>query len=96
MPKRRDDFIDRAIEAQEHRYDPGYWTGGRVHPMYRASRPNKLGYLLSFFGGVIVVAGVSALDGSLSAIVMIAVGALELIAGVRLLRRRRTPTPDDE
>lgn len=40
------DSIERLIEWQEHRYDPGYYTGGNIHPLFAASRPNKYGYFL--------------------------------------------------
>jgi hypothetical protein len=32
---------------QDHRYDPGYFTGGNIHPLLKASRPNKYGYVLA-------------------------------------------------
>lgn len=28
-------MASRMNEAQDHRYDPGYWLGGRIHPFYR-------------------------------------------------------------
>jgi len=27
-------------------YDPGYFTGGNIHPLLKAKRPNKYGYVL--------------------------------------------------
>lgn len=33
-------------EVQSHRYDPGYWLGGRIHPLYR--RWGALGTTSSF------------------------------------------------
>lgn len=33
-------------EVQDHQYDPGYWTGGRVHPIYHASRRGRYGCFL--------------------------------------------------
>lgn len=38
--------VEKLIEWQEHRYDPGYYTGGNIHPLYAAARPNKYGYFL--------------------------------------------------
>lgn len=35
---------------QDHRYDPGYFTGGNIHPLLKARRPNKYGYFLIVSG----------------------------------------------
>ncbi len=45
----RDDgqkFIDRYDEKQSHNLDPGYFTGGRLEPVFLARRPNKWGWTL--------------------------------------------------
>ena len=46
------DPIRRLMEWQDHRYDPGYFLGGRIHPILLAPRPNKFGYLLIISGSV--------------------------------------------
>ena len=38
------------MEWQDHRYDPGSFLGGRIHPILLAPRPNKFGYLLVILG----------------------------------------------
>jgi hypothetical protein len=38
-----DPFRD-VKDWQDHRYDPGYFTGGNIHPLLKARRPNKYGY----------------------------------------------------
>jgi len=51
MPdKPANDPIARLMEWQDHRYDPGYFLGGRIHPILLAPRPKKFGYLLIIFG----------------------------------------------
>jgi hypothetical protein len=90
--KDRDPFHD-IREWQDHRYDPGYFTGGRIHPLYRASRPNRAGYVLLVFGGVsvamlaiMVARGEEALVGILT---VGAFAALQIAAGLRLIRGPR-------
>lgn len=41
-----DDPFRNLNEWQDHRYDPGYFTGGKIHPLLKARRPNKYGYVL--------------------------------------------------
>jgi hypothetical protein len=49
-----EDPIRRITEWQEHRYDPGHYTGGNIHPLITARRPNRYGYLL-IVSGVLVL-----------------------------------------
>ena len=44
-----DPFRD-VKDWQDHRYDPGYFTGGNIHPLLKARRPNKYGYVLILSG----------------------------------------------
>jgi len=37
-------------EWQDHRYDPGYFLGGRIHPVLKARRPNRYGWVLLVIG----------------------------------------------
>jgi len=48
------DPIENLKEWQDHRYDPGYFTGGNIHPTLKARRPNKYGYFL-LFGALIII-----------------------------------------
>lgn len=53
MKKRRSKHMgqfDDQVEWLDHRYDPGYFTGGNVDPLLRARRPNPLGYLYLLVG----------------------------------------------
>jgi hypothetical protein len=67
---------------QDHRYDPGYFTGGNVHPLLKAKRPNKYGYFL-------VLSGLSILFLALfgrwyNAVLQMALALLMIAAGVKL------------
>jgi hypothetical protein len=38
--KEKSDALERALEAQNHRYDPGYYMGGQINLLISARRPN--------------------------------------------------------
>jgi len=81
-----DPFRD-VKDWQDHRYDPGYFTGGNIHPILKAKRPNKYGYVLilgglawaffAFFGGDRL---------SIQAVFQIAMALLAITAGVKLVK----------
>ena len=48
--RKKENGIDRFIEWQEHQYDPGYWTRGRIPPFLLGKRPNKMGYTILVLG----------------------------------------------
>ena len=48
-----DPFAD-IRELQDHRFDPGHFTGGRIDPLLKARRPNPYGYVL-LVGGFISI-----------------------------------------
>jgi hypothetical protein len=52
--KDKDPFHD-VKDWQDHRYDPGYYTGGNIHPLLKARRPNKYGYVLVFSGLIMLL-----------------------------------------
>lgn len=98
--------VERFIEWQTHQYDVGYWTGGRIPPLYRADRPNRFGWAL-VVGGLMplaaVLGGAAMADDRAAALGQMArspevllvmlVAALGVASGVRLVRgpRRRAP-----
>lgn len=47
MAKRQPkDGMDGLVEWQDHQYDPGHWTGGNTHPIYRRGKGSRrYGYL---------------------------------------------------
>ncbi|HEX2062025.1 MAG TPA: hypothetical protein VHK90_14885, partial [Thermoanaerobaculia bacterium] len=82
--------FDTWNEVQDHRYDPGYWTGGRVHPIHRRrAGGNRYGWLLVLSGMVTIAFGASSLrsaDWSLApTILMLVVGLIMVVAGFRLV-----------
>ena len=83
---------------QNHQYVEGYYTGGRIPPFLRGTRPNPYGYALLVIGGCFavmfaVLAAVSLLglaDQSLDTLIFGgALAVLFLVAGIRLLRKPR-------
>jgi hypothetical protein len=94
---------DPAPEYTEwiaHRYDPGYYLGGRIHPLLRRRRdasgkyrPNPYGYLLIFGGLTTVLGGAYVPDGpaefrAVLAIVLAIIALFQFAAGWKLLARR--------
>jgi hypothetical protein len=83
-----DPFAD-IKEWQDHRLDPGHFTGGNVHPVLKSKRANKYGYLL-LIGGLV---GVFTLGGLIRSGQTWLIGATALwavvgiAAGTALIRR---------
>lgn len=95
MKKRRAegrDPFEGIREAQDHRYDPGYFTGGNIDPMLAAPRPNRYGWLLLVIG-VAILALVWSIPRGDTALWRVlgttAFALLYVVAGIKLLRRRR-------
>jgi hypothetical protein len=86
------DPFERIREAQDHRYDPGYFVGGRIDPMLTGARPNRYGWVLLIMG--ILLAGIFLFSDSSDVewwrwLLLGAYALLLLTAGVKLLRRKR-------
>jgi hypothetical protein len=76
-------------EWQEHRYDPGYFTGGNIHPLLKAGRPNKYGFVLILGGLGILVLALFENDHSLYWYYMalqVCFALLMITAGVKLIK----------
>ena len=90
----RDPFRD-IREWQDHRYDPGYFTGGRIHPILKGRRPNRYGWLLLASGLVGFAFIFARSDGGDFAwwqyVLGAAYGLLYVVAGFKLLRRQPDP-----
>jgi hypothetical protein len=87
----RDDPLADIREWQDHRLDPGHFTGGRVHPILRSKRAHWYGYLL-LAGGLVGVFTLGGLvrSGQTWLIGGTALGSIVAIAaGLSLIRRRR-------
>lgn len=77
-------------EWQEHRYDPGHFTGGNVHPILKAGRPNKYGYLLILGGLGILLVVFFGRDHTLYwyyAALQMCFALLLITAGVKLIKK---------
>jgi hypothetical protein len=92
-----DDPVERLMEWQEHRYDPGYYTGGKIHPLLRARRPNKSGYVLIVCGLLYTIPMILTLRSDpmpwYPILVWAPILVLIVLAGFRLIRgERKGPT----
>jgi hypothetical protein len=88
------DLIRELMEWQDHRYDPGHYTGGNLHPIIKARRPNKYGYLLLFGALVIILVGVLAPTDHVLywyyLTLQMGVALLMITAGLKLIRKPRS------
>jgi hypothetical protein len=91
------DPVERLIEWQEHRYDPGYFTGANIHPLLRGPRPNKYGYLLMVVASMTAILTILSLRAGVmplyQAFVIAPFLLLIFLAGFKLIRGRRAVDP---
>jgi phosphotransferase system glucose/maltose/N-acetylglucosamine-specific IIC component len=86
------DPFERIREAQDHRYDPGFFTGGNIDPMLAAPRPNRYGWVLLIIGIAFLAVVLSIPRSDISwwrFFLGIAFALLYVAAGIKLVRRRR-------
>lgn len=86
----QDDPVERLIEWEKHRYDPGYYTGANIHPLIRGRRPNRYGYIL-MVGGLMttILTILSIRNGSMplyQVFVLTPLLLLIFLAGFKLIR----------
>lgn len=94
-----DDPLGKYREWLDHRYDPGYFLGGRIHPLLTARRPNQYGWILVAFG----IANLIGIGRSLASPAAVESwtfigglpGLLFLWVGLRLLRRPHQEDAED-
>ena len=94
--RREPDPFHDIREWQDHRYDPGYFLGGRIHPLIKAGRPNRYGWVLLAFGllGFVLIFLTPREDtawwqyAGAAALLL-----LYVTAGFKLLRGKKRPTP---
>ena len=94
--EKENDPIERLTEWQEHRYDPGYYTGGNIHPLFTASRPNKYGYFLivgAIMILVLLVLGIRAGAMNWYAVVPTAFMLFLFLVGFKLIKKQPTREP---
>lgn len=103
----KDQYFDKLNEWQEHQYDPGHYTGGNIPPILtNPGRPAALGWLFIvsaiIFSTLILIIIFKSFDKeriiAISVIIVIVVGfgAIQLIVGVRLIRKGRELNKDSE
>ncbi len=51
----KDNYIDEFKEWQNHQYDPGYYTGGKIPPYIHKPRYPKIKGVLYIFGGLLIL-----------------------------------------
>jgi hypothetical protein len=91
-----DPFRD-VKDWQDHRYDPGYFTGGNIHPLLKARRPNKYGYVLILSGlCVLFIAFLGGERLGIEAVLQIAMALLLIAAGVKLVKGTVPSASQDE
>lgn len=94
-----DSYLNELKEWQEHQYDPGYYTGGRIPPMFTNSgKPDWLGWTFVFISVTCSILMVLIVNGfekkqlfEMIPVFGIIFGAalLQFIAGVRLINKGR-------
>ena len=89
--KHPEDPFGRIREWQNHRYDPGYFTGGQIDPLLTSPRPNRYGWVLIitglFFGAMIFSTSNWSDAQWWQWLLMLGYLLLLVSAGVKLLRR---------
>src|SRR5437660_1011797 len=90
MAKRSRDPFEDWREWQDHRYDPGYFLGGRIHPLYKVKRPSPFGWIFLISGAFTLAFGFAALkqQPSYDAIMPGLLGLLMILVGFRMLAKR--------
>ncbi|MDF2519701.1 MAG: hypothetical protein K0R84_329 [Clostridia bacterium] len=100
---KKDDYIEKMREWQEHQYDPGYYTGGNIPPVItHTGRPKLLGwvYVISSIVSAIIMIGIVMFIFSIEHIIPIillttffyGLFIIQFFAGVRLIKRGKTET----
>lgn len=84
------DALRDTKEWQDHRYDPGHFLGGNIHPLLKGARPNKYGYVLILGGlGILVIVffGRNHMLYWYYAVFQMCVALLMITAGVKLIKK---------
>jgi hypothetical protein len=89
------DPVEDWREIMDNRYNPGYWVGGRIHPLIKAGqsekKPNKYGWVLIPSGMFAIALGASSFRGggweTISGIWPVLVGTVMVVAGGIMLSR---------
>lgn len=96
--KNNKSYIDEMKEWQEHQYDPGYYTNGRIPPyMKYPGKPRLYGWLLILSGilSIIILTVICSISFDKKQIVPIIgfillfglIAAIQIVGGIRLLMK---------
>ena len=85
-PAEDNDLFRDAKDLLDHRYDPGYFTGGNIHPLLKVRRPNKYGYVLILGGLGFLFVAYFGHDRLWKVVPEIAMALLLIAAGVKLVK----------
>lgn len=92
-PAEEPDSFRDIKDWQDHRYDPGYFTGGNIHPLLKARRPNKYGYFLIVSGLAWSFVAFFGRDRLwIEVVLQLAMAFLLIAAGVKLLKHMSKQT----
>ncbi len=94
-PTRTESYLDIADDFQQHKYHPGYFTGGRIDPVIRIAQRRgsaaaaRLGCVWVATGGTLTTFGLTGLRNlSILSILQTLLGAAILVGGIRMIRGR--------
>ena len=88
----KDPFEDWR-EWQDHRYDPGYFLGGRIHPLYKGKHSTPFGCAFLLMGTFALAFGFATLrhpSSAWQAVVPLLVGLLMVLAGSRMMAGKKS------
>ena len=90
MVKKTEDPFKDWREWQDHRYDPGYFLGGTIHPLYKIRRSSPFGCAFLLAGTFALAFSFAALKQSAyyAAVIPGAVSLLMILAGSRMLSKK--------
>lgn len=100
-PKSPDDYFAKLEERQRHQYDPGYYTGGRMRPIFGDNaHPKLFGWLLIMGSGIFSVmllisiimefSSSHTLSNTLGLLPVGVLMALVFLAGLRFVKRGKS------
>ena len=86
-----EDLAGRWREIQNNRYNPGYWTGGKIDPVITALRPNRHGYVELASGALTLFLAAAVGAPVPLRFVLGLLGFISITAGIKLLLKPAPP-----
>ena len=97
LPEPRSEYLKDLEDWMDNRYNPGFYTGGRIPPFYKYPR-KPLGYALLIFGIIdLAFAYMARIGGSDtgSVLFLFLFSLVTLFAGIAIITKKKSPTPKD-